>query len=148
MKDFEEILETLIPDGVKFGWGHQDDLPRFIAVYGEKHFPFIWSIPKEDRQSGHGDFERDVELNICTRETRDLLNPVRLNADKSYKSILYPAWEALANNIDRSHNMTIIKDSISFKKFPEFSDSKFEAPEIWDVLKVKFKAKFNNDYAC
>lgn len=146
MKDFEEIISGLIPAGFKFEWGTTEALPRFIRIHGGKHFPFIWSVPREDVQDEWGEgWERDAELNICTRETRDLMNGQR----QSFDSILYPAWDSLAERIMGSENMEILDGTIKFQKYPEFStNGEYEAEEKWDVLKVRFKARFYNDYKC
>lgn len=149
MIDFEEILENIMPDGIKFYWGYSDDLPRFLEVYGERHFPFVWSVPKRDDENEWGAFQRDAEINICTRETRELLNPRRLDSDKSYKSILYPIWKDLELQIKKSPNIDIVEGSISREKFPEFSSNdKNDNPEIWDVLNIRFTAIFRENNNC
>lgn len=144
MKDFEDIVSGLMPEGFKFDWGTSEDLPRFIRIHGEKHFPFMWSVPGRDSQDEWGWWTRDAEINICTRETRDLSNKDR----KSFETILYPAWDDLVSNMLGSENIELIDGSVSFQKYPEFSGGGNEAQEKWDVLKVRFKARFYNDYSC
>jgi len=158
---FEELLEnevakldaieinSIISRKPKFGWGNSDQLRKVIQVHGEEHYPFIWSVPRQDSATGFdGMYQRTVELNLCTRETREeLLNTERIDPGYSYKNVLLPMWESLLRQFEVSGTITVVDDSIKWELFPDYKlGEETETQEIWDVLKVIFTAQFNNEY--
>lgn len=155
MTILEDSLAVLI-DGLDdtsvgkavFYWGTSEDLPQFITAYGKNSIPLVWLVSDYDKPSEDG-WYREAELVLCTSETRtDLLNIDRIKDNYSYKTVLFPLWESLKKAINISGNLWI-DDEPSFLKSPNHSVSgEHEAKDIWDVLKIKVRINFNEDYAC
>ena len=157
---FEELMEeqiALIPPVEinknvsrvpSFGWGDSRDLRAFLSQYREKHNPLVWSVPKE---SGPSDFQglysRQVELNLCVIESRqELLNGVRLDADKSFKKVLSPLWDAIERRFNLSP-ISMTEEMPTFMPIPNYVvGDNTEGQYIWDVLKVKFRVPYSNEY--
>lgn len=160
MKDFDEIMAGVVAGiapvvinpsytaPVRFYWGRNEDVAAFLRVYKDNHFPLIWSVPKADRELDGGvRYQREAELVLCTRETRDLLNTERIAA--SFNTVLYPLWDSLARAIEVSGNVSVAPDTITFLKFPNYTvNNQHPAPEVWDCLRVTFTADFNPDNNC
>lgn len=158
---FEKLLETEIakldPIQVnanisrkpKFGWGNSNELRKVIETYGEEHYPFVWSVPKEDSESTiDGLSQIECELNLCTLETKEeLLNTTRLNPGYSYDKVLVPLWNAISRQFEVSGTIDIVEGTFRKQPFPNYQlGGQRETQEIWDVLKVKFTAQFNKEY--
>lgn len=158
---FEELLKSVVdklPEvqvnanisrKPSFGWGNSDSLRKFIEDKGEEHYPFIWSVPRQDSKSDSlGVFTREVELNICTRETRELANKIRIDTGYSYKEVILPIWEALCRQFSFSP-ICPVEDTLRWDLFPDYklSDGRSESQEIWDVLKLTFTANYSKENA-
>ena len=162
MIDFDEIMEEVVTGmsplvlnpnvtrSPKFYWGRSMDLPAFLKVYGEKHYPLIWSVSKPDSQTDDdGRWTRQAELNLCTVETRkELLNTTRIEDGYSFKKVLFPLWEALEREIALSSSVDIIPGTVSKDKYPNYSVSgEYPQAVVWDVLRLTFTAEFSK-YEC
>lgn len=132
-----------------FYWGLSDDLPQFIQQFAEGHFPLFWLITGKDKKTDLG-YERNCDLIIATREARkELLNTQRINDGYSFKKVLFPLWDSFFVKAKRSGQLNIYEDTLEFTKHPNYSlNDKFEVPEIWDALKVSFRADFYNNNEC
>lgn len=132
-----------------FGWGNSQELRKVVEVKGENHYPLVWSVPRQDSDSGiSGLFERTAELNLCTLETRkEMLNTQRVDTDHSYQTVLLPLWKAIERQLGLSGTIEVVEDSVLWQMFPNYQvRERYETQEIWDVLKVTFTAQFNEEY--
>lgn len=165
MKDFDQIMQGIVAGmapvrlftdaqtpannierPARFYWGRQIDLPAFLKAYKDDYTPLIWSVPKIDKELAAG-YQREAEFALCHRETRDLLNTDRI--DLSFNTVLYPLWGAFARAIDLSGNASIVPETTTFLKFPNFiADERSDGPEKWDCLKIGCRVNFNEDHNC
>lgn len=161
MIQFEDIMEGLVnsmdaiaikPSLLKkpvFYWGTSADLPQFLKVYKEGSIPLVWSVTKEDSKTVNG-YTREAELLLCTRETRELLNTVRM--ENAFKTVLFPLWDGLFDKMERSHNLNIDDETLKFTKYPNYSvtERKKESPvlDIWDVYRVAATINFYENNNC
>ncbi|MEM7485039.1 MAG: hypothetical protein AAF348_07505 [Bacteroidota bacterium] len=158
---FEEILEreiglldeveinTSLSRKPKFGWGNSDELRKVLEVYGEEHYPMVWCVPRQDSSTDFsGIYTRDMELNLCTRETRtELLNTVRTDANYSYQKVLLPLWNSIERQFELSGSVVVLEDTLRWQLFPDYKlGEQYETKEIWDVLKIIVGVQFNNEY--
>ena len=160
MKQFEDVVEAIVQTmepvqiktgdsrPVRFYWGTTEDLPDFLKVYKERHFPLVWSVSRPDFTTLDG-YRRNAELCFCTRETRSILNTERM--EKAFAKLL-AMWEDFDAKASISGNIVIQKEDISLEKIPRYSvrGLKKESPvmDVWDVLKVSFTANFYEDFNC
>ena len=156
---FEEIFETLagklpemsvnqnISRKPVFGWGNADELRAFIQEKGKKHIPLIWLVPRKDSEADEiGTYQREVELNLCAAETRNIRNNVRVDSDYSYKAVLVPLWENICRAMEKS-NIDPIDGTLRWQLFPNYRpNGQHETQQIWDVLKVIFTANDTKEY--
>lgn len=159
MIDFDKIMRDIVAGmtpvsinsvaySVRYEWGRERDVDPFLRVYQDKHFPLIWSVPKVDRSLDMGArYQRDAEFVLCTRETRDLLNVERI--DLAFAQVLYPLWDAFERAIEASDLASIVPDTTSFLKFPNYTvNGKHATPEVWDALRVSCTVDFNDINNC
>jgi len=131
-----------------FGWGDTDALRKYLAQYQELHNPLIWSVPNEAADSTfQGVYSRPVVLNLCVIESNiDLLNGVRLNADRSFKKVLRPMWEQIERRFSLSA-ITMTTDLPGVQLFPDYKvEDEREGQFIWDVMRLSFTVNYSEDY--
>lgn len=130
----------------KFGWGNADQLRKFLEHNKHDYSPLVWSVPGQSGPSGLiGIYERNVELNLCTVETRTgLLNTARMGDEKSFKKVLEPLWNAIRRRFCFC-DISMVEEIPAFQAFPDYvtASAERDSQVIWDVLKVTFTARYN-----
>ena len=149
----EDLVSALSDTSVGkpvFYWGTSEDLPQFLERYGELSVPLVWLVSGYDNYENNLSY-RDAEVVFCARETRvETLNLTRVKENYSYKTVLIPLYEQFMERIAISGNAWINEDDrVQVLKSPNHSVNEAnEAQDIWDVLKVKIRIYFNEDYKC
>lgn len=148
----EIAVNTTLSRKPQFYWGEQKDLPPFIKVMKEKHYPLIWLVNGKDNYPNGRDFEvnRKSEIVFLTRETRTaFLNTQRL--ENSYKAVLYPMVEDFLNGLEL-FNPTSLLGGLEIVKHPNYSENgkstkkgEYVVTEIWDALKVYCEIEIDNN---
>lgn len=153
IKGFPEIQLGTITTNVKFHWGDEKELNRYIQLNKTASYPLVWLLPSEENYIGAlgQNVNRVCSFVIATRETRkDLFNNQRYA--KSFDVVLNPILGYLVHGLSSSNITSRINDSWKVFKFPNYSASE-EGDEngtidLWDAIKLDIEVNFNGDLKC
>lgn len=151
-------LNTSVTRTPSFGWGDIYELTKYLIKKGEATYPLIWLLetpPSTDEESVENGtlLIKDVRIVLATRETRsDLLASERYN--KSFKYVLNPLAEYVAQAIDSCTATTKLEDSWTLARFTDYSyrnlngsDGGAEAATLdtWDAINLQCRVEFNDN---
>jgi len=124
-----------------FMWGNEKQLMKYLKVKKDKIYPLVWLLPSDENYKAGNLVNRDCEIIIATRETRDdYLNDTRWNT--SFDIVLNPLVDKLVNKI-KSHHQTVDVKEFEILKAPNYSkNNKNGTIDHWDAIKLSINITF------
>lgn len=161
MITFEESLGKLVkllPDvrigatdySIKYNWGTQEVLNKYLITNKENSYPLIWLIVGRDSNDIYNkNISRNARIVIATRSmNKEEFNEFQFQT--YYKEILHPIQINLIKVLRRSGISKIIDDVYNSEYKPNYSfrDEEGVLVDIWNAIELNLEIYFVTDYQC
>lgn len=161
MITFEESLGKLIQllpvvtigdidYSIKYNWGTQEILNKYLLTNKENSYPLIWLIVGRDTKDARNkNITRNARIVIATRSmNKEEFNEFQFQT--YYKEILYPIEENLIKVLQRSGISSVTEDTYSSEYVPNYSfqDDNGTLVDIWNAIVINVEITFQSDYQC
>lgn len=145
-----ELLPEVVGFTVKYGWGTQDELNKYLALpRNESPYPLIWlTIGKDSENLNEPKVTRNAKILIATVSLmQSEMNPFIYATD--YQEILIPIANNLIKALQQSGASMITRNEIEREFMPNFSVRENNGQvDIWNVLVLDAEINFNNITSC
>ncbi len=161
MITFEESLGKLVqllPDirigatdySIKYNWGTQEVLNKYLITNKENSYPLIWLIVGRDSNDiNNKNISRNARIVIATRSmNKEEFNEFQFQT--YYKEILYPVQMNLIKALRMSGISQIVNEvyNSEYKPNYSFNDSEGGLVDIWNAIELTIEISFVTDYQC
>jgi len=135
---------------VKYNWGTQEVLNKYLITNKENSYPLIWLINGRDTNDNlRKNISRNARIVIATRSmNKEEFNEFQFQT--YYKEILYPVQLNLIKALDSSGISNIENNTYDseFKPNYSFQDDNGTLVDVWNAIVIDIEITFTTDNQC